>query len=641
MALNINFQLAGLILLVMIIIMFARRPVINLPSFKVFNSLLIGVFLSVCLDIASVFALVYRKEISTPMTLSVCKVYLASVAVVAFLILRYVMIQNANRRLLSKVVFGVSFVVLCVYMFAIIFLPVDYYVDNQTLYTYGLGVSATYVVALLMLLTSLIYTIKMWSFLKKNKRKSVIFMLSALFLASFIQMFNNQILLVSFAQSVAIVYIYMCLENPDDYIDKVSGVFNMNAARLLLGQEYENDKRLNIITIEIGGIKFINDTFGTKNGTMLLCSVAEFLEDIPGVSVYRTGGAEYSIALFGEMDEFKVVEERIRRRFEYAWTISEIETLLPVKICIFPATLVEVPIEERFELLRYFVNLMSGSNSEEKFIITEDIIKEKRKEENIEKALNIALDLNTVMVNYQPIYNNKKGYYTSAEALMRIRGEDGNFIPPDLFINIAEKKGLILKLGMVMFENVCRFIKENKLQETQLEYIEVNLSVIQCMQQNLAEQLIEVMDRYEIAHSFINFEITETAASNSESTLLVNMRRLINNGSTFSLDDYGSGYSNINYILELPIEIVKYDKLMVWSYFTSEKGRVVMEYAVDMMKNLNLKSLAEGVETKEQFEEIKRLGIDYTQGYFFSKPLNEEDFVKCIKGDLQTQVKLL
>lgn len=641
MALNINFQLAGLILLVMIIIMFARRPVINLPSFKVFNSLLIGVFLSVCLDIASVFALVYRKEISTPMTLSVCKVYLASVAVVAFLILRYVMIQKANRRLLSKVVFGVSFVVLCVYMFAIIFLPVDYYVDNQTLYTYGLGVSATYVVALLMLLTSLIYTIKMWSFLKKNKRKSVIFMLSALFLASFIQMFNNQILLVSFAQSVAIVYIYMCLENPDDYIDKVSGVFNMNAARLLLGQEYENDKRLNIITIEIGGIKFINDTFGTKNGTMLLCSVAEFLEDIPGVSVYRTGGAEYSIALFGEMDEFKVVEERIRRRFEYAWTISEIETLLPVKICIFPATLVEVPIEERFELLRYFVNLMSGSNSEEKFIITEDIIKEKRKEENIEKALNIALDLNTVMVNYQPIYNNKKGYYTSAEALMRIRGEDGNFIPPDLFINIAEKKGLILKLGMVMFENVCRFIKENKLQETQLEYIEVNLSVIQCMQQNLAEQLIEVMDRYEIAHSFINFEITETAASNSESTLLVNMRRLINNGSTFSLDDYGSGYSNINYILELPIEIVKYDKLMVWSYFTSEKGRVVMEYAVDMMKNLNLKSLAEGVETKEQFEEIKRLGIDYTQGYFFSKPLNEEDFVKCIKGDLQTQVNLL
>lgn len=641
MALNINFQLAGLILLVMIIIMFARRPVINLPSFKVFNSLLIGVFLSVCLDIASVFALVYRKEISTPMTLSVCKVYLASVAVVAFLILRYVMIQNANRRLLSKVVFGVSFVVLCVYMFAIIFLPVDYYVDNQTLYSYGLGVSATYVVALLMLLTSLIYTIKMWSFLKKNKRKSVIFMLSALFLASFIQMFNNQILLVSFAQSVAIVYIYMCLENPDDYIDKVSGVFNMNAARLLLGQEYENDKRLNIITIEIGGIKFINDTFGTKNGTMLLCSVAEFLEDIPGVSVYRTGGAEYSIALFGEMDEFKVVEERIRRRFEYAWTISEIETLLPVKICIFPATLVEVPIEERFELLRYFVNLMSGSNSEEKFIITEDIIKEKRKEENIEKALNIALDLNTVMVNYQPIYNNKKGYYTSAEALMRIRGEDGNFIPPDLFINIAEKKGLILKLGMVMFENVCRFIKENKLQETQLEYIEVNLSVIQCMQQNLAEQLIEVMDRYEIAHSFINFEITETAASNSESTLLVNMRRLINNGSTFSLDDYGSGYSNINYILELPIEIVKYDKLMVWSYFTSEKGRVVMEYAVDMMKNLNLKSLAEGVETKEQFEEIKRLGIDYTQGYFFSKPLNEEDFVKCIKGDLQTQVNLL
>ena len=140
-----------------------------------------------------------------------------------------------------------------------------------------------------------------------------------------------------------------------------------------------------------------------------------------------------------------------------------------------------------------------------------------------------------------------------------------------------------------------------------------------------------VMKKHNVLPSFINFEITETAASNSESTLLSNMEKLLNEKSSFSLDDYGSGYSNINYVLDLPIDLIKYDKNMVWSYFDSEKGRVILDYTVNMTKELNLKSLAEGVETKEQYEQIKQLGIEYTQGFYFSKPLPPDAFVEKIK----------
>lgn len=266
-----------------------------------------------------------------------------------------------------------------------------------------------------------------------------------------------------------------------------------------------------------------------------------------------------------------------------------------------------------------------------KIIIDETAIQERFNKQKIEKALNDAINNGEVIVNYQPIYNNKLDKFTSAEALMRIKDKDGKFIPPDIFIPIAEKNGLIIKLGMNLFEQVCELIQKNDLQNTSLEYIEVNLSVIQCMQQDLADKLLMTMKKYDVPPSFINFEITETAASNSESTLLSNMKKLLGENSSFSLDDYGSGYSNINYVLDLPISLIKYDKNMIWSYFDNEKGRVILNYTVNMTKELNLKSLAEGVETEEQYEQIKQLGIEYTQGFYFSKPLPPDEFVKKIK----------
>ncbi|MBQ2295082.1 MAG: EAL domain-containing protein, partial [Spirochaetales bacterium] len=122
--------------------------------------------------------------------------------------------------------------------------------------------------------------------------------------------------------------------------------------------------------------------------------------------------------------------------------------------------------------------------------------------------------------------------------------------------------------------------------------------------------------------------ITETAMVNSKKVLLENMSKLIENSSNFYLDDYGSGYSNLNYIIGLPLHAVKLDKSIVWAAFDNEKGDIALEFAVKMIKSLNMKIVAEGIENKEQFDKMKELGVDFIQGYYFSRPVNPKNFVK-------------
>ncbi len=631
MNLNIYFQVCGVVILVLIMVMFSKRSVLDIPSFTAYRNLLISVFVCVCLDIESIFALNmadYEKSIFTAV---VCRLYLISISIVAYFILEYTICQMENQIKHIKLTLWIVRIIIAVYVLLSLFMPVLYHVERNGIYTYGAYVILTYFVAVLIVAICIVYLVSLWRHMKSEKSRSVTFVLFCLCMATAIQFFNNELLLVSFSLSVAMMYMYIYLENPNDYIDKVSGIFNLDAANIFLNNRLEKNDHINFITIEITGIKFINETFGSESGNELLKTVGQFLASINDTFAFRMSGAVFSVVFFGSEKKFNQIVHTIEQRFKENFSILDIDTVLPVRYCIFKHNNIKLSIPEKIELIRYFMNDKEIKETDGKIIIDETAIQERFNKQKIEKALNDAINNGEVIVNYQPIYNNKLDKFTSAEALMRIKDKDGKFIPPDIFIPIAEKNGLIIKLGMNLFEQVCELIQKNDLQNTSLEYIEVNLSVIQCMQQDLADKLLMTMKKYDVPPSFINFEITETAASNSESTLLSNMKKLLGENSSFSLDDYGSGYSNINYVLDLPISLIKYDKNMIWSYFDNEKGRVILNYTVNMTKELNLKSLAEGVETEEQYEQIKQLGIEYTQGFYFSKPLPSDEFVKKIK----------
>ncbi len=206
-------------------------------------------------------------------------------------------------------------------------------------------------------------------------------------------------------------------------------------------------------------------------------------------------------------------------------------------------------------------------------------------------------------------------------------------ISPAEFIPIAEKSGLILPISDIIFRKVFAFIRDNELMSKGLQYIEINLSMIQCMQESFSDKLSGMMQEYGISSNRINLEVTETAAVNSPRRLRENMQELYERGIRFSLDDFGTGYSNIDSLMDLPLDMIKLDKSMIdmATYAADDKGKIVLGSAVAMVKRMNMKIVAEGVETREQKEYLEAMGVAPLQGYYFSKPIPEEEFVVFIE----------
>ncbi len=261
---------------------------------------------------------------------------------------------------------------------------------------------------------------------------------------------------------------------------------------------------------------------------------------------------------------------------------------------------------------------------------SEELLNKKHREDQVLRAIKTALKERTFQVFYQPIYSVEKQRYTAAEALVRMSNTKLGFISPEEFIPIAERNGMILEIGEFVFRTVCEFMVQERIWEKGIENIHVNLSVVQCMQERLAQNFLEIMKEYDLPCNRIHLEVTETVAVVSSKCLNVNMHRLIENGVQFALDDYGTGFSNATSLVDYPYDIIKIDKGVVWAAMENDNAMKVLSHSVDMIKSLNKNIVAEGVETLEQANQLKHMGCDYFQGYYYSKPVSGTDFVSLL-----------
>jgi EAL domain-containing protein (putative c-di-GMP-specific phosphodiesterase class I) len=230
---------------------------------------------------------------------------------------------------------------------------------------------------------------------------------------------------------------------------------------------------------------------------------------------------------------------------------------------------------------------------------------------------------------YQPIYSIAEDKFVSAEALIRLQDEEFGFVSPAIFIPAAEASGAIHDIGDFVLEDVCRFIHTPQFLNSGLEYVEINLSVTQCIEPKLVEKIRGLISKYQVKTSQINLEITETAVDYDPEITDRNIFSLWNMGFRFSLDDYGTGYSNIKRVVSLPLDIIKFDKSFV-DEMDDPKMWIAIVNTVNMLKRMHKKILVEGVEDKRTLERFSDLGCDYIQGFYFSKPLNEDDFIQFV-----------
>lgn len=437
---------------------------------------------------------------------------------------------------------------------------------------------------------------------------------------------------VSFIVTVALLVLYLVAQNQSDMMDNSTQVLNRNMLDELLRSNITNEKKFDLVILALDDFKFVNKTFGVTVGDMMLIQVAYFLTTVTEKGkVYRYGADQFVLEIESEDVYVDTALRRIQERFRHPWITEDVSVMLSTTIsCVsYPkdgATMANI-----IDVIDYSI-LSAKTNGRGTVVYAKDLnLNTLREEKRIEKAVEKAIANDTIQVYYQPIFNTEKQCYTSAEALVRLTDEDLGSIPPDIFIPIAEKNGTIIKLGLMIFEKVCHFIAKQNLRETSIEYIEVNVSVVQCMQQNFVDELLQIMKRYNVGTDQINLEVTETAAANSLVILQENIDSLYTKGISFSLDDYGSGYSTLGYIHQFPFNIIKLDRLMVWDAFANEKAGITLKYTVGMLKELKVRIVAEGVETQEQKSYLEAIGCDYLQGWYYSKAVPEDEFMQIIQ----------
>jgi EAL domain-containing protein (putative c-di-GMP-specific phosphodiesterase class I) len=241
-----------------------------------------------------------------------------------------------------------------------------------------------------------------------------------------------------------------------------------------------------------------------------------------------------------------------------------------------------------------------------------------------------ALEQNEFEMYYQPIYNVEHKKFTSAEALIRLNDSKYGFVPPSIFVPEAERLGYMKSIGHFVLDSVYAFLSEVQEEALGLTYMEINLSVQQCVQNNLMQEFAMLEQRYDVSPSQVNLEVTETMSSLNPKTMTRNLENLYERGYRFSLDDYGTGYSNIVRIIHLPIDIVKIDKSLI-DKLDEERCRNIVADTVGMMHHNGLKVVCEGVETEEQAYFLESVGCDYIQGFYYAKPMPREAFVAFLR----------
>ena len=621
---NINVQCCGIVLLLWIIFMYHRSRRLPLNSNKAFRTSLYATLISLVLDVGSIFAIVYTDRLPDRVPELICKTYVASLLLVAMLAVYYVFSSvmyyrpSNSRTMLGTTVIGT------VEMALIYFLPItiEHEAERNLAWTTGPSTLVAYIGVGVFVVYNLIQTHRYRKHIYDRQRETVIVWMYMWVAAALIQFFYKELLVVGFAAALSIMLVFIQFENPELYLDRTTGLFNVVAYKRYLEQLYSEGSEFAVVGISFAETPWQDNLQPghTVDESQQLYNA--FLK-IPGAYVFKIQDNEI-LLVFPKLESAKFAWDFVNSP-RHAPNIDALPSR-PAIYYIPNPRCVNTP-REILELLRY-VGMRKGNSADDYLHLIDDAMVEQiLADRATAQMIRDALAEDRVVVHYQPIYSVQEKRFTSAEALVRIIAQDGSLVPPGAFIQVAEDNGLIIDIGKRVLEKACRFYQENALDTLGLNYIEVNLSVAQCADARLSDDYIGIMDRAGLEPHHINLEITESTSAREKQTLISHMERLISRGIHFSLDDFGSGASNLNYILDMPVQIVKFDKEMTQAYFSSGKAKYVMDAAMHMIHGMGLEIVAEGVETEEQYRKMEDIKINYIQGFYFSKPLPEQEFL--------------
>ena len=543
-----------------------------------------------------------------------------------------------KKRRWMQLLFVTPYVMVCLLVFSNVFCHNVFYFDENLVYTRGPIFYGLHVCAFVYFITGIAFLLTYRKILATDKLLALICFYPWNLLAIMVQAFIPEYLVEMFLNTVSLFMVSNIVQRPEEVINPIIGIRSHIAYASDMKKAFYLRKPVRVLLARIVNYQSLLTILGNDACNSLMKRTSDemkaafrskrhsadlyYLENGLFAAVSQTENSEY----------FRTAAQRFSSSINGSLQMGKLELEMDSCLSVF-----RCPEHfEEYEKMMSFVNTFSSflpANGVVTFLEAEN---DKQKfrfhlRNEIDQIVSNAIEKNRFQMYYQPIYSVSQKRFTSAEALIRLFDEKYGFISPELFITSAEKNGTILQIGEFVLDSVCRFVAECSRMGLPIEYIELNLSMKQCVQMDLRDKVLYYLKKYNLRPEQINLEITETAANTAQDIVEENIRFLSEQGVAFSLDDYGTGYSNLSRIISLPFRIVKIDKSMTDKVFDS-KINAVLKYNIRLLKEIGMEIVVEGVETEAALKQFEGMGCDFIQGYYFSRPLPQREFVEFIKN---------
>ncbi len=399
-----------------------------------------------------------------------------------------------------------------------------------------------------------------------------------------------------------------------------------------------------LLFIDLDNFKKINDSLGHSCGDALLKEVAARLSDKVRIGdlVARLGGDEFVVVLryLSNRDSLssaqlaKMIADKIRIILSAPYDIQNMQYHITasIGIAMFP---LEKDTPE--DIIKHADTAMYHSKAAGKntiYFYNPHMQKAADERLNLEKDLHHAIQNHELTLYYQPIYN-QQNIMVGVESLIRWIHPEKGLISPAKFIPLAEESGLILTIGEWVLYEACEQFNHWKslLPDNSLEHIAVNVSYRQFRQNEFAGKVLNAIKQTQMPANALKIEITESIAMTDIGDTIYKMEALKNAGIQFSIDDFGTGYSSLSYLSQLPLDVIKIDQSFIRQLPEEKHSEAIVETIISMANHLNLKVVAEGIETVEQASFLQNKGCDYYQGYYFSRPVTADQISQLLIGE--------
>lgn len=395
------------------------------------------------------------------------------------------------------------------------------------------------------------------------------------------------------------------------------------------------DDKIGIIYTDIKHFKYINDTYGYKVGDSLL---KEFVDELmQGGEYILCSSRVYSDNFVAanrikkgtrSNEEFREMIYQINRDWEAKFRGKYLNSRL--QFCTGISIIDQDSRSKDAETAVSNANLARKVAKEMEHdccvLFDQSMMEGIKREVEITSCIPRALEKKEFQVYFQPKMDTDTLDLIGAEALVRWKRPDGRFIYPDEFIPLIERSGQIVDVDYYVYREVFRFLAERLKEGKKVVPISLNVSRMHLNRTDFITYVESLLEEFQIPCSLIEFELTESIYLDNTEAALELIKGLHNLGIKVSMDDFGSGYSSLNLLSKLPIDIIKLDKVFLKEGEMQESDRIIISCVVDMAKKLHITSLCEGVETQEQSDYLKKVGCQMQQGFFFSRPVPREDF---------------